>query len=105
MPTRYSRAGRLSSMPLRVCSQVKLVSHPSGATAIFSRSSLLFAAEGGVVVCAHAIATPPLSTAHLMLPACAAGSLPGLAGRAAGVSIGVRPLLTPSDNCATNELS
>src|SRR5262245_1002562 len=49
-------------MPLRVWSQVKLVSHPRGATAILSRSSLLFAAAGGLVVCAHATATARLSS-------------------------------------------
>src|SRR3989454_53038 len=57
MPTRYSRAGRLSSWPLRLCSQVKLVSHPRGATAILSRSSFAFAGAGGVTVCARAPAT------------------------------------------------
>src|SRR5919109_584143 len=57
MPTRYSRAGRLSSWPLRLCSQVKLVSHPRGATAILSRSSFAFAGAGGVTVCAQAPAT------------------------------------------------
>src|SRR2546428_14125864 len=56
MPTRYSRAGRLSSMPLRLCSQLKLVSHPRGATAMRSRSSFAFA--GGSAVCAKATATP-----------------------------------------------
>ena len=54
MPTRYSRAGRLSSWPLRVCSQEKFVSYPSGATAILSRSSFAF---GGAAVCAHATVT------------------------------------------------
>src|SRR4029453_13437405 len=55
IPTRYSRAGRLSSMPLRLCSQVKFVSQPRGATATRSRSSLVLV--DGVGVCAHAIAT------------------------------------------------
>src|SRR6266446_7214494 len=40
IPTRYSRAGRLSSMPLRLCAQERFVSHPSGATATMSRFSL-----------------------------------------------------------------
>src|SRR5712691_11543564 len=55
MPTRYSRAGRLSSMPLMVCIQEKFVSHPRGATAILSRSSFAFA--GGAAVCAQATVT------------------------------------------------
>src|SRR6266581_9002140 len=54
MPTRYSRAGRLSSMPLMVCIQEKLVSYPSGATAILSRSSFAF---GGAAVCAQTTVT------------------------------------------------
>src|SRR2546430_688467 len=54
MPTRYSRAGRLSSMPLMVCIQEKLVSYPSGATAILSRSSFAF---GGGAVCAQTTVT------------------------------------------------
>src|SRR5262252_1647122 len=48
MPTRNSRAGRLSRLPLRGLSQVKLVSQPRGATAILSRSS--FAACAGTAV-------------------------------------------------------
>src|SRR5215831_2919896 len=60
IPTRYSRAGRLSSWPLRVCIQEKFVSHPRGATAILSRSSFAFA--GGAAVCAQAtIATNPIA--------------------------------------------
>src|SRR5262245_58562303 len=55
MPTRYSRAGRLSSIPLIVCIQEKLVSYPRGATAMRSRSSFAFA--GGAAVCAHATVT------------------------------------------------
>src|SRR5215813_11755978 len=55
IPTRYSRAGRLSSMPLRLCSQVKFVSQPRGATATRSRSSLVLADGAGV--CAQASAT------------------------------------------------
>src|SRR5262245_53075125 len=54
IPTRYSRAGRLSSMPLRLCSQVKFVSQPRGATATRSRSNLVFDGAG---VCAQATAT------------------------------------------------
>src|SRR5215468_5437503 len=42
-------------MPLRLCSQVKFVSQPRGATATRSRSSLVLV--DGVGVCAHAIAT------------------------------------------------
>src|SRR5882672_4653102 len=57
MPTRNSRAGLLSRLPLRGLSQVKLVSQPRGATAILSRSSLLFAGAGGVTVCAQATVT------------------------------------------------
>src|SRR5262249_16138453 len=63
-PTRYSRAGRLSSWPLRVCIQEKLVSYPNGATAMMSRSSFAF---GGPAVCAQASVTtnpimPPAPT-------------------------------------------
>src|SRR5262249_15882663 len=43
MPTRHSRAGRLSGWPLRVCSQVELVAPPNGATAIRRRASVIFA--------------------------------------------------------------
>src|SRR5712691_3111532 len=46
IPTRYSSAGRLSSWPLRLCSQVKLVSQPRGATATLSRSSFALAGVG-----------------------------------------------------------
>src|SRR5438093_2001677 len=60
MPTRYSSAGRLSSMPLMVCNQEKLVSYPRGATAILSRSSFAFA--GGAAVCAQApVTTNPIA--------------------------------------------
>src|SRR6266516_3452243 len=48
MPTRNSRAGLLSRLALRGLSQVKLVSHPVGATAILSRSS--FAACAGAAM-------------------------------------------------------
>src|SRR4029450_10325322 len=70
MPTRYSRAGRLSSMPLRLCSQVKFVSQPRGATATRSRSSLVLVE--GVGVCAHAIATinPRAQTIPHSTPRC-----------------------------------
>src|SRR5919108_680015 len=54
IPTKYSSAGRLSSIPLRLCSQEKLVSQPRGATATTSRSSFAFA--GGAAVCAQAMA-------------------------------------------------
>src|SRR5215475_4756414 len=60
MPTRNSRAGRLSRLPLRGLSQVKLVSYPMGATAILSRSSFAFVWAGGVAVCAQVpVATQP----------------------------------------------
>src|SRR5712692_5901133 len=60
MPTRNSRAGLLSKLPLRLCSQLKLVSQPRGATAILSRSS--FALAGGAAVCAQAtMATNPIA--------------------------------------------
>src|SRR5262249_2089715 len=55
MPTRNSRAGRLSKLPLRGLSQVKLVSQPRGATAILSRSS--FAACAGTAVNAQVTVT------------------------------------------------
>src|SRR5712691_2005524 len=50
MPTRNSRAGLLSRLPLRGLSQVKLVSHPRGATATLSRSSFAFTGAGGGAV-------------------------------------------------------
>src|SRR4029453_5242446 len=70
IPTRYSRAGRLSSMPLRLCSQVKFVSQPRGAPAPRSRSSLVLVE--GVGVCAHAIATinPRAQTIPHSTPRC-----------------------------------
>src|SRR5262249_48560925 len=58
MPTRNSRAGRLSRLALRGLSQVKLVSQPVGAMAILSRSS--FAACAGTAVSTQAtVATSP----------------------------------------------
>src|SRR5262249_53018723 len=66
MPTRNSRAGRLSRLPLRGLSQVKLVSQPSGATAILRRSG--FAACPGVAVSAQATAATSPRT-HITLPA------------------------------------
>src|SRR2546426_10094117 len=57
MPTRNSRAGLLSRLPLRGLSQVKLVSHPRGATEILSRSS--FAACAGAVSVQATVATSP----------------------------------------------
>src|SRR5215510_9909114 len=66
IPTRNSRAGLLSRLPLRGLSQVKLVSQPRGATAIFSRSN--FAACTGVAVSAQAtVATSPRT--HITLTA------------------------------------
>src|SRR5262245_50192760 len=62
IPMRYSSAGRLSSWPLRLCSQVKLVSQPRGATAILSRSSFGLVGAG----CAQATATA--NPMHAMLP-------------------------------------
>src|SRR5262245_60948697 len=59
-PTRNSTTGRLSSRPLMVCNQEKLVSYPRGATAILSRSSF---ALGGADVCAQA-RTAPNPIAH-----------------------------------------
>ena len=60
IPTRYSRAGRLSSWPLRLCSQVKLVSQPRGATAMRNRSS--FAACAGVATSVQATIATKLIT-------------------------------------------
>ena len=60
MPTRNSKAGLLSRLLLRGASQVKLVSHPRGATAMRSRSSFAFAGAGRVAVCAHAPVTAQL---------------------------------------------
>src|SRR5262249_36142202 len=57
MPTRNSRAGRLSRLPLRGLSQVKLVSQPRGATEILSRSN--FAACAGAVSVQATVATSP----------------------------------------------
>ena len=45
MPTRNSRAGLLSRLPLRGLSHVKLVCQPTGATAIRSRSFLSLVRE------------------------------------------------------------
>src|SRR5215471_2885658 len=60
IPTRNSKAGRLSRLPLRAWSQVKLVSYPMGATAILSRSSFAWVWAGGVAVCAQVrVATQP----------------------------------------------
>src|SRR6266581_5230108 len=62
MPTRNSRAGLLSRLALRGASQVKLVSHPRGATAMRSRSSFSFAGAGRVAVCAQApVTTQPMA--------------------------------------------
>src|SRR5262245_16374647 len=78
MPTRNSRAGRLSRLPLRGLSQVKLVSYPMGATAILSRSNL---ALGGAAVWAQArTATNPITpitpaTVHRRLHLCIVLSL------------------------------
>src|SRR5262249_45784622 len=68
MPTRNSRAGLLSRLPLRLCSQEKLVSQPRGATAMRSRSSLALA--GGVAVCAQArtAANPITHTTPTTIP-------------------------------------
>src|SRR5215831_12475683 len=58
-PTRNSTTGRLSSRPLMVCNQEKLVSYPRGATAILCRSSF---ALGGADVCAQAtVTTSPIA--------------------------------------------
>src|SRR5437899_2362995 len=64
IPTRYSRAGRLSSMPLRLCSQVKFVSHPRGATATISRSSfpLAGACAQATLITNTTVSTTPHST-------------------------------------------
>src|SRR6185503_1323151 len=69
MPTRYSRAGRLSSMPLRLCSQEKLASHPRGATATTSRSSFPLAG-GAAGACAQArlVVNATVSTAPHSAP-------------------------------------
>src|SRR5262245_55242294 len=64
MPTRNSRAGLLSRLPLRGLSQVKLVSQPRGATAILSRSS--FAACAGVAVYTPAIVTTKPTTSSTL---------------------------------------
>src|SRR4030095_15880240 len=70
MPTRNSRAGRLSRLPLRGLSQVKLVSYPIGATAILSRSS--FAACAGAAVHTQATITtnPRTSSTPTTDPLC-----------------------------------
>src|SRR5262252_3295725 len=61
MPTRNSRAGRLSRLPLQGLSQVKLVSYPMGATAMVSRSSFPLAGAGDVTFGAYAfVATPTM---------------------------------------------
>src|SRR5256886_12188396 len=64
MPTRNSRAGLLSRLPLRGLSQVKLVSQPRGATAILSRSS--FAACAGTDVHTQATVTTKLTTRSIL---------------------------------------
>src|SRR5439155_11521011 len=60
MPTRNSRAGLLSRLALRGLSQVKLVSHPVGATAILSRSSFA-ACAGGARHSQATVTTTPMT--------------------------------------------
>src|SRR2546427_677690 len=60
MPTRNSRAGLLSRLALRGLSQVKLVSHPVGATAILSRSSFA-ACAGGARPSQATVTTTPMT--------------------------------------------
>src|SRR5262245_45869745 len=62
MPTRNSRTGLLSRLPLRGWSQVRLVSQPTGAAATRRRSSFPLAAAGGGAVCAPATVTTQART-------------------------------------------